>query len=394
MRKQIKLAIFFLSLWTSSLGAENIKVYEPTVKEVDFGKDEADWNRIHKRLQQVNWDEDKLTPAERKLNEKFGIWEGSNSYWSTIDGGDGWYEVHLDTIIASSSLKNQGKYTYNASNVHDYSLKSIWSEGVKGQGIGEYLLFKFEGNSPRVSTITITNGCAQSKALYEANSRVKKLKVYYNDKPVGILNLKDIRGYQTFETDTFGLGHEGVKPWSLKLEIMEVYPGTKYDDTVITEINLEGPDKPLCFVKGSKVKMADGSNKEIELIKKEDKIAIPSTNGQSKSATVKSVAKAIHDKYVTYNFANGQKLSCTPDHVLVSTRGNVSSAPEQSKQYSNTKEVQKIKIGDTFLIDGKTTALESITESSKSEESYTITELSEGDEFIVNGVIVKAEMRR
>ena len=394
MKKRIILAFSLLALCGSAIGAEKIKTYEPQVKEVDFGKDEADWNRIYNKLKQVRWDEDKLTPEEKKLNKKFGIWEGSIGYWSTTDEGDGGYEVRIDTIIASSSLKNQGKYTYNAANVQDYSIKSVWSEGVKGHGIGEYLLFKFQGEAPRVSTITITNGCVQSKALYEANSRPKKIKLYYNDKAVAILNLKDIRGHQTFETDTFGLGYYDPTPWSLKFEILEVYPGTKYDDTVISEIYFEGPDKPLCLAKGSKVKMADGTTKAIELIKKEDKIAIPSKDGQLKSATVLRTAKATHEKYVTYKFADGQTLCCTPDHVLVSSRGNVSLAPEQSKQYSNTKEVQKIKVGDTFLIDGKTVALESYSEEAKTEESYTITELSEGDEFIVNGVIVKAEMRK
>ncbi|MBQ2239790.1 MAG: hypothetical protein II322_03130 [Alistipes sp.] len=30
--------------------------------------------------------------------------------------------------------------------------------------------------------------------------------------------------------------------WSIKFEILEVYPGDKYDDTVITEIYFDGID--------------------------------------------------------------------------------------------------------------------------------------------------------
>ena len=52
---------------------------------------------------------------------------------------------------------------------------------------------------------------------------------------------------------------------------------------------------------------------------------------------------------------------------------------------------------ETILPEEKTdkdTVIETIIEEAKTEESYTITELSEGDEFIVNGVTVKAEMRK
>lgn len=35
---------------------------------------------------------------------------------------------------------------------------------------------------------------------------------------------------------------EGVPDWTVKFEIVEVYKGTKYNDTVISEIFFDGTD--------------------------------------------------------------------------------------------------------------------------------------------------------
>jgi hypothetical protein len=98
----------------------------------------------------------------------------------------------------------------------------------------------------------------KSEALYKNNSRVKRLAVYENDKLIAILNLKDIRGKQSFSFDPIGNTRtEKYSPetkswrneidteagdWTLKFEILEVYKGDKYDDTVISEIYFDGID--------------------------------------------------------------------------------------------------------------------------------------------------------
>lgn len=236
--KKIQLIPLLLCICASTI-AQNIKSLTPVSFTEMNEQKAAEWQRAYEKLAKSNWDDAVLTEKEKQ----FGIWEGSISYWSTTDEGDGWYNAGgPDTVIASSSLKNQGKYTYDATNAHDYSLKTIWSEGVKGYGIGEYLLYKFREGAPRITTIYIANGCVQSKSLYQANSRVKKLKVYFDGKPIAILNLKDIQGVQTFDLGTLGYDPASEKAWTLKFEIMEVYPGTKYDDTVISEIYFSGID--------------------------------------------------------------------------------------------------------------------------------------------------------
>ena len=53
----------------------------------------------------------------------------------------------------------------------------------------EYIEFYFEPFSPRVTVIEIYNGYFKSGA-WEDNSRVKKFKLYVNNKPYAILELR------------------------------------------------------------------------------------------------------------------------------------------------------------------------------------------------------------
>ena len=387
----LALAGVFIS---SSCSVAGLREYEPSkVEAVNFEKDAAGWYSVQKKMKQSNYTY-KLTADEANIWEVGD--ETKDDFWQTIGGGDSWYNAGGPyEIIASSSLKDQGKYSYKAGNAHDFSLKTMWVEGAKGQGVGEYLLYKFKDKSPRVTDIIIANGCVQSEALFHANSRVKKFKVYYNDEPIAILNLRDVMGLQTFNIGTLGYGWEdekNAKDWTLKFEIMEVYPGSKYEDTAISELYFNGLDV-LCFVKGTKVKMADGTEKNIEALKAGDVLATPSAGAQLSADTVKSVAKAFHKVYVTYQFKSGKSLTCTTDHAILSTKGWVSFDPKKSFQYANAKGVNKISVGDEFKrADGSVDVLVRCDVAEDPQESYTVTGLSRGDVFVANGFFVKVEV--
>ena len=150
----------------------------------------------------------------------------------------------IDTIKTSSALDSYGRFTYDAGNLHDFNHETAWVEGVEGYGIGEYAIYEFPGNCPRITTVNVLNGYVKSESLWRANSRVKKLKVWYNNKPLAILELEDSRSLQMFEIGPVGYGPKGMEAdiWSLKFEIMEVYPGDKYKDTVISDIYFDGID--------------------------------------------------------------------------------------------------------------------------------------------------------
>lgn len=141
---------------------------------------------------------------------------------------------------ASSTLSER----YSASQAHDFSIISAWVEGVDGNGEGEYLLYSFPGSCPRITSVLILNGYTKTDATWRANGRVKKIRMYYDGKPYAILNLEDTRSLQRFDVGVLGHRKDAEPPsvWTLKFEILEVYPGEKYQDTAITELYFDGID--------------------------------------------------------------------------------------------------------------------------------------------------------
>ena len=146
----------------------------------------------------------------------------------------------MQNVTASSCLKPIKSFNYKGENAHDFDHESVWA--TDGKGIGESLTYTFEGKCPRITTVKILNGHVKSETAWSANSRVKKLRMYYNGKPYAILDLQDSRTLQYFDVGTLGFNDAAKSDWTLKFEILEVYPGTKHDDTVIAELYFDGID--------------------------------------------------------------------------------------------------------------------------------------------------------
>ena len=155
-------------------------------------------------------------------------------------GNCSWYcGGQIDSVTASSALAD----SYAAEKAHDFSIVTAWVEGVEGNGEGEYLRYSFPGTCPRITTVLIHNGYVKNWEVWRDNARVKRLLMYYNDEPYAILNLQDTMGLQSFDVGVLGYEDKDSAPaWSIKFEILEVYPGKKYEDTAITEIYFDGID--------------------------------------------------------------------------------------------------------------------------------------------------------
>lgn len=342
-----------------------------------------------KRSSQKDFNYDKLTEEERDIFN-----ETKESYWDIIGGECSWYCAGgPSSVTASSQLKPQGAVNYKASNAHDLSYRTAWVEGVAGYGIGEYLTYTFKGGDPRITTIIVVNGYVKNGKAFKENSRVKKLKVYKDDKPIAILDLKNIMGEQRFEIGTLGDNTPGSPDWKLKFEIMEVYKGDKYDDTAISEIYFNGLDVH-CLAKGTKIKMADGTEKAIEEIKEGDEELSYSPGKNIGKSKVKAVESVRHTSYVTYTFKSGKSLTCTPDHPLFSPKsGWVSSEPEKSKIYKGYENVASIKEGTILLkADESDDSVVKIERGAKEQEFHTITILEDHRTgFFANDICVGTE---
>jgi len=229
--------LLILALLCGGTAQSQIKNFYPkkVVKPDLNAKIEKEINRQNELLQKKV-----PTASEQKelniLLEKYG--EVVENAWDIIDGGCSWYCGGGNyKIKAASSLGD----SYKAEFANDLSYKTAWVEGKKDEGIGEYLEYYFKNDSPRITEIIISNGYMKSEETWKNNNRVKKLKLYVNSVPFGILNLKDSRTDQYFSVGTLGHNKNGTD-LILKFEILEVYKGSKYNDTAITEIYFDGID--------------------------------------------------------------------------------------------------------------------------------------------------------
>ncbi len=134
-------------------------------------------------------------------------------------------------LCASSVLASQGKNSYRARNLLDDKRSTAWVEGKKGDGIGEWILIDF-GEPTRPGSIELRNGYTKNDDIYGKNSRVREVQIVTSAGERRSLTLRDTGSFQRI--DLSGLGE---MQW-LQLQIVSVYPGSKYADTAISELRV------------------------------------------------------------------------------------------------------------------------------------------------------------
>ena len=363
-----------------------IKEMHPTLgKSLDYSTEgEAELNKIQKTL-----DYNKLTAKQKKFleNRHYYVDGPCASYWDTCtsqcDQGNG-----IRNVTASSSLKSTATINYLPTNANNSSFKDAWVEGVAGYGIGEHITFHFKPKTLKIYDINIANGYVKSEKAYRENSRPKKLKMYVDNKPVAILNLQDIRQEQIFTFEPaigdgemrylFSEEAKGEPERTVKFEIMEVYPGEKYDDTVISLIDM-GRFGGCCFSAGTQIAMADNSQKNIEAVKAGD--MVKSWDFGKKMLVNTKVSKllsATHSGLLKLKLAEGEIIT-TSDHPFWANKNAWVKAGA-------------LKAGSKVFIPEKNeysqiTSIENIDEK---QTAYTI-EVEGSDNFVANGILVRVE---
>ena len=410
--KTRKLFIFAIFLTFSKISfAQNIKeIYPQLGRLLDFDpKIGEQWEKADKIMEDIKWDFSKLTADNKKffkqINYKYES-EVEQGYYDAIGGGCSWYcGGGPDSISASSYLQsNSSTINYLPENAHDLSFKTAWVEGIKGYGIGQYVVYYFRRTAPRITKIIIANGYVKSHKTWLENSRVKKLKLYIDNKPFAILNLEDSRREQIFEFEPIGRKRpienadweevDKLPKWTLKFEILEVYPGEKYDETAISEIYFDGLDVH-CFGKGTKILMADNSLKNIELIQEGDMVkSYDLKNKKLTNIKVTKLITATHSNLLKLKLSDNEIVT-TSDHPFWIEK-NVWAAIDAEKanrDYSQSTEVESLNVGDKVFIPEKNVFSEIIEIEKINERQITYTiELSGSDNFIANGMLVKTEI--
>lgn len=162
--------------------------------------------------------------------------------------------AHVKSFAVSSALPSAGSFSYGKKLMRDNDLGTAWAEGAKGAGIGETITF--EPKDAYVTEVALLNGFVANEALYYANARIKKLRidlecgegaeenerhqtreVILPDRPY-----KDFNPRYPFASVDWVVHHPAGDAFidKVKLTIVEVYPGRKYDDMAVTEFYVCG----------------------------------------------------------------------------------------------------------------------------------------------------------
>ena len=414
--------LFILAVFLTFAGisfAQDVKEMYPILgRSLDFDPEIGEqMDKVKEILNAIDWQLYKLTEENKQFFEQINfdyknINKSDLEYYYACTVGDDWYNAgRVDSIAASSFLKsNNPTINYLPQNLHNCDYRTAWIEGVKDYGTGEYVTYYFRVDNPRITEVIIANGYVKSEKTYYENSRVKKLKMYIDDKPFAILNLEDSRHEQTFKFEPIGkkttimdgMTEDGMTAddleklpkWTMKFEIIEVYKGDKYDDVAISKIFFDGIDL-FCFGAGTKILMSDNSLKNIESVREGDRVkSYDLENGKLTDSKVTKLIAVTHSSLLRLKFADN-KIVTTSDHPFWIDR-NVWAAVNTEKSngnYLQKTKVESLKVGDKTFIPDKHVFSEIIEIENINERQITYTiELSQNDNFIANGMLVKTEI--
>jgi hypothetical protein len=138
---------------------------------------------------------------------------------------------------ATSVLAPQAGNNYAVGNLFDGNLATAWVKGRPGSGIGEWIVVEFAGGR-LVRSLSIANGYQKSSEVFQANSRVRKLRVVSSRGDTRIVSLDDRMGWQQIAVNPPLVGS-----WA-QFVVEDVFPGSKYSDLALSELKIDSDAAP------------------------------------------------------------------------------------------------------------------------------------------------------
>lgn len=138
-------------------------------------------------------------------------------------------EVSVISANATSTI-SQTKTNNNAMLLFDKKDDTSWQEGVAGYGINESVSFSFDGLH-KVKYIAFKLGNWKNDKYYYGNAKPKTINLVFGDYS-GQVTFTGERKVEWVEVSP------SVNADSMRLELKDVYPGTSWEDTCISEVTV------------------------------------------------------------------------------------------------------------------------------------------------------------
>ncbi|HEU5015580.1 MAG TPA: protein kinase [Roseiflexaceae bacterium] len=136
------------------------------------------------------------------------------------------------SVLPAETLPTLGLVQYDPAKVLDGNPATSWVEGVAGPGLGEQLVLTF-AQPVSITRIGVDVGFDREPKIFAANNRVRRATCRFSDGSTRTLEFQDHGGVQS-------LSLPATTTISLTIVIEAIYPGAKYDDTAIAEVEVWG----------------------------------------------------------------------------------------------------------------------------------------------------------
>ena len=194
------------------------------------------------------------TIYSKVINEKDERYETSIYRYKKSDTWKIW-SVSIGSINYSKSFNFFKDSSNTLKNMEDLNLNTVW---VIKNPIGQKFSFSLNINKASCfgcpytfyGVINMFNGYCKTETIWGNYSRVKTLKVYFNDKPVCILELSDTWQFQTIDISKYFintyLGKNNkdainvINGDKLTFQIVDIYKGNKFLSVAISEFMGQG----------------------------------------------------------------------------------------------------------------------------------------------------------
>ncbi len=196
--------------------------------------DQDDWKVVEDEESQTTEKETASENVTENISTEEETQEKQRENISNEQEKDKAPEVRMRDVedVTASSYLSEKNIKHMPDLIMDGDTTTAWVEGVDGNGEGESITFTF-GDLYAVSDIKIWNGYQKSEDLYYKNARPAELELEFSDGSTERISLQDTSsGFQEFALERHVTSY-------VKVKIISTYEGSKYEDTVISEIELQ-----------------------------------------------------------------------------------------------------------------------------------------------------------
>ncbi len=151
-------------------------------------------------------------------------------------------EVTVGSEVKADSISGSN---FNAKNTIDNNMKTAWMPTGNGKNaLIEYVIDyeDLEGaNAVTLYQIALFNGWRKDYQTWKDYARIKKVSLTINDKPYAEITLDDTYKHQYIDVEKMKL--DKTRRYRFRFRIMETYPGKKYQQVALSDLQFIGKVK-------------------------------------------------------------------------------------------------------------------------------------------------------